>query len=363
MNIAYIDAYHAGSHAAFSRGWSERSRHSFAFVTHPGSHWRWRMRHAGVTGARAIADMHPSPDAIVATGMCPVAELRGHLPARLRAVPLILYMHEHQFDYPTPNRSDAHAVDNAHEAMTNILGTLAADAVWWNSRYTLDTFLAGARSLLRRMPPPRMLERLDEIVPKSSVLPPGVDDALFELSRSRGATPRLLWNARWEYDKGADIVAEALTRCARRGVDFSVDLVGPTTAPTPEMLALRDALGGRTNRFGHQPARDYRRSLAEADLVISGARHEFFGIGVVEAVAAGAAPIVPRTLAYPEVLEDVSVLWHDGTAGGLASTIERACAGLSTRGDAGNTGRDALRRLAWSTRAHELDSALEAHTA
>ncbi len=43
-------------------------------------------------------------------------------------------------------------------------------------------------------------------------------------------------------------------------------------------------------------------ALLDADVVVSTALHEFFGIGVVEAIAAGAFPLLPRRLAYPEVL-------------------------------------------------------------
>lgn len=39
-----------------------------------------------------------------------------------------------------------------------------------------------------------------------------------------------------------------------------------------------------------------------SDLIISTANHEFFGISILEAIAAGAYPVLPKMLAYPEVL-------------------------------------------------------------
>jgi hypothetical protein len=42
--------------------------------------------------------------------------------------------------------------------------------------------------------------------------------------------------------------------------------------------------------------------LEHCQIVISTARHEFFGLGSLEAIRAGAFPVLPRDLAYPELL-------------------------------------------------------------
>ena len=52
--------------------------------------------------------------------------------------------------------------------------------------------------------------------------------------------------------------------------------------------ATMDQLGERVVEFGFLPRDDYLRLLNKADVVISAAKHEFFGISVVEALAAGA---------------------------------------------------------------------------
>ena len=42
--------------------------------------------------------------------------------------------------------------------------------------------------------------------------------------------------------------------------------------------------------------------MAETAVVISTAHHEFFGISILEAIHAGAFPILPNRLSYPELI-------------------------------------------------------------
>ena len=51
-----------------------------------------------------------------------------------------------------------------------------------------------------------------------------------------------------------------------------------------------------------ESAQAYRELLCRADLVISTADHEFFGISILEAVAGGAFPLLPNQLSYPELI-------------------------------------------------------------
>jgi hypothetical protein len=46
---------------------------------------------------------------------------------------------------------------------------------------------------------------------------------------------------------------------------------------------------------------DYARLLASADIAVSTARNEFFGLAMIEACYAACAPLVPDRLAYPEL--------------------------------------------------------------
>ncbi len=51
--------------------------------------------------------------------------------------------------------------------------------------------------------------------------------------------------------------------------------------------------------------------LARGTLVVSTARHEFFGLAVIEAVRAGCRPVLPNRLVYPELFDD-EYLYEEG---------------------------------------------------
>ncbi len=89
------------------------------------------------------------------------------------------------------------------------------------------------------------------------------------------------------------------------GVDFRLSVLGEQFEEAPEVFAAaRERLAGRIDDWGYLETRaDYVAALQAADVFVSTAIHEFFGLAAVEAIAAGAYPLVPERLAYPEVLE------------------------------------------------------------
>jgi glycosyltransferase involved in cell wall biosynthesis len=111
----------------------------------------------------------------------------------------------------------------------------------------------------------------------------------------------ILWNQRWEFDKGPAEFAAAVVALLDQGGDFEVALAGERYGDEPpEFTELRARLGERLVHDDHADVDTYRALLRRADVVVSTARQEFFGIAVTEAIYAGAFPLLPNRLVYPE---------------------------------------------------------------
>lgn len=358
LRILALNAFHGGSHAALLEGWERRSRHDFTTLTLPDRRWKWRMRHAAVTFAERVAALVGEGhrwDLVFATDMLNLAEFRGLVPSAVARLPSVVYFHENQLTYPVREERER----DLHFGMTNLVSAAAADAVWWNSAYHRDEFLAAGADLVSRMPdfPPTSL--VPAIRERSSVLPPGIDPPNGGAEREAGPL-RIVWVGRWEHDKDPETFFRALERLDATPVDWRLRVLGESYAEVPEVFpAARERFADRIDHWGYAASRDeYRRLLGTSDVVVSTARHEFFGIAVVEAVAAGCRPLVPRNLAYPEVLRECDpTVFHDGTAADVASKLAEMAA-HPRRGDPGFTSeiRD---RFAWGRVAADFDREAE----
>lgn len=310
MRILYIEPFLAGSHASFTRVLTTGLDGPWTTITMPGRHFKWRMRgaaaHIALEHAEALAGPH---DVLFCSSYLPLAELLGLCP-HLAALPRVLYFHENQLAYPT---RDGHTGErDDHFGFTQLVSALAATRCVFNSAYNRDSFLEGGEKLLRRMPdrvPPRWIDRIRQrsvVLPVPldlADLPPvGLDDASPGPDRSAG--PVLLWNHRWEHDKNPAAFFSALRRLCDRGASFRVIICGQRfEAAPPEFEEARSLLGDRLLHWGFVRSRnDYVDLVGRAQIVVSTAVHEFFGVSVLEAVHLGARPVVPDRLAYRELL-------------------------------------------------------------
>jgi glycosyltransferase involved in cell wall biosynthesis len=116
---------------------------------------------------------------------------------------------------------------------------------------------------------------------------------------------RIVWAARWEHDKNPELFFKALRILKMRKVEFRISVMGEQFRQIPEVFTTaRQEFANHIDRWGYQQERrDYENALLEADIFVSTADHEFFGFSVLEGAAAGAFPLVPEKLAYPETLE------------------------------------------------------------
>src|SRR5262249_30638050 len=243
---------------------------------------------------------------------------------------------------------------------------LSAEAVVFNSDFHRREFLLRLPKFLPRLPnyDPRWVA--DTITAKAEVLPLGLDVAALERSRrdktSAAATPRILWNHRWESDKQPEMFFAALEALASAGVRFTADVVGESFERRPPVFdAARERLGSRIGRFGFVESRDdYVRCLWDADVVVSTARQEFFGIAMAEAVLCGAHPIAPRGLVYADLYAGPCAsrhLYRDQAE--LVTLLRRALEGERSH-DCGLGAR--LCELDWPAVARRFDARLRALT-
>ena len=366
LKVLALEPYYGGSHRAFLDGWRHRSRHAWTLLTLPAHSWKWRMRASAVTFAHRLADADPVEtrwDVLLCSDMLNLVELKGLCP-RVQGLPAVSYFHENQLCYPVrqPDPRDVHF------GLTNMITGLASKEVWFNSAWHREAFLSHLGELLRRMPARSPGGVCRRIAARSRVHSPGID--LPPRRRRRRAGPlRVLWSARWEHDKDPETFFDAVDQLARRRVEFRLSVIGQAFREAPEVFArARRRLAGHIDRWGYQPTRRaYQAALREADVFVSTARHEFFGIAAAEAVAAGAWPLLPRDLAYPELLEldnrpELDGHFHDGSTGEVAGRLTSLAETLSAGGDIWDgdphRARRAVERFTWERVAGQLDAGL-----
>lgn len=298
MHVALVEPYLGGSHRAWAEGYAAHSSHAVDVVGLPAIHWKWRMQGAHVTLASRLAELGRPIDVVLAGDMVDVAGLIGLARASIGDAPVVTYFHENQLTFPL---SDHDRPDLTY-AMTNWTSMVASDLVVFNSQYHLEAWFDALPGFLARLPDQRHTALVAAVRDRSTVLPIGIDLAAIDaVPPSRGERPVVLWNQRWEYDKGPDEFAAALLALADDDVEFEVVLAGPQFDERPPAFGrLVERLGDRVAHAGEAAPDEYRSFLRRADVVVSTARHEFFGIAVVEAIAAGAFPVLPDRLVYPE---------------------------------------------------------------
>jgi len=307
LQVALLESFWGGSHREAAQGWLRHTKHRVQVETLPPRFWKWRMRGAALEFARRLSAEAMRPDVLLVTSLVDLAHLKAAL---AHPPPALLYFHENQAAYPE-RPGEPQAERDLQFAFTNLASVAAADRVAFNSAYQRRAFLEGMRQILDRMPDARpywVLERADEI---SEVLPLGieVDRLPPRLSKPPGQPPLVLWNHRWEHDKAPEVFFRVLGALAAEGVGFRVAVAGESFRSQPPIFRqAREGLADRVEHWGFVPERAaYYRLLARADVVVSTARQENFGLSLLEAACAGAHPLAPAALSYPEVLP---AQWH-----------------------------------------------------
>ncbi|MGK7911566.1 MAG: DUF3524 domain-containing protein [Synechococcus sp.] len=364
-----MSPYHTGSHAAWANGLRDRSRHRVTLLSMVGRFWKWRMQGGALELSQQViqhCQNYGKPDCLLVTDMTNLPALLALSRPHLDEVPALFYTHENQLTYPTlPGEKR----DLTYAAI-NLLSMVVADAIAFNSDYHCGEFFDELPRLLKHFPDYNHLEVIPHLQDKSFVLPVGLDLQKFDNypvppqpADSNAPLPsrplRIVWNQRWEYDKNPAEFFQALYVLMDQDVPFEVAVAGENFRQQPhEFAEARSKLGDRIVHFGYaESLEEYGRLLLSSDVVVSTAHHEFFGIGVLEAMYCNCYPLLPHRLSYPELIpshlhhrhlyDDFSdlcdrLLW--------AATNESKVRSISLRGIA--------RHYEWQTIVPRYDSAI-----
>jgi len=300
LKIAAIETFYGGSHRVFIDGLVQHSRHKITLVTLPDQHWRCRIKESALEIIQNVDNLEEF-DLIFATSLCNIAELKALVGPT--CPPVVLYVHENQHTYPksTQQRRDFQV------EWIDFMNTVTADLVIYNSNFHRNSYYQELGTFIQEIPHTRLsleywIKRAQE---RSVTLYPGTDtpDNLSK-NESINNVPRILWNHRWEYDKQPNLFLNSLIRCIDAGYDFEVILLGETpSASSNKYKNLINQLSERIFHYGFIESRqDYFSLLASADIVVSTAIQENFGLSIVEAVQCGCFPLLPNRLSYPELI-------------------------------------------------------------
>lgn len=159
---------------------------------------------------------------------------------------------------------------------------------------------------------------------------------------ARGLGPRwVLYPVITYPHKNHRVLVEAFARLAPTHPD--VDLVlaggeGPAEAAVREAVAA-SGVADRIHRTGRVPRAELDALLAGADVVAFPSRYEGFGVGALEAMAAGVPVVAADATALPEVVGEAGTLVDPDDAAGWATALAGLLDDVALRAEAGAAGR------------------------
>lgn len=307
--ILLLSGYDAASHRYWRKLLADRlSQYQWTQLALADRNYAWRIRGSSFNFAfQHSAEISKQYDLVIATSMVDFSSLRGFVPS-LANIPSIIYFHENQFAYPLSDSDNnfEQSANAVNAQLTSIYSALCADKIIFNSSYNLNTFIAGARQLLKRLPekfPDHLLTKIEE---KSLVIAVPIEASISAATRAdslkqANKIPHIVWNHRWEYDKQPKVFFDALLNLKASGYLFRLHVLGQSFRNVPDCFAQAQIdFVDEIESFGYQAETVYQSILDKSDIVVSTALHDFQGLSIMQAISKGCLPIVPDRVAYPE---------------------------------------------------------------
>ncbi|CAJ1962010.1 unnamed protein product [Cylindrotheca closterium] len=346
------------SHQTWASGYQRAStKHDVRIEVISGERWKYRMMAACAEWEEKIS---PEDDILVVDGMFDVTVLMAILRsrgtndpnARMRIPKVYVYFHENQFTTPfTSQDRDKKNNTHWHYGMAHWRSLLVADGFIFNSQTHFDAFAAALPKMINEQCPRDavqwQLQRADSLLKtRCTILPYGLElDELVQFQSKKRSRPtpsselppvgevaellpalesvKILWNARLEEDKNPAAFLDLIHQIRRqvregKGTNKTDSQLLPNSNCPPIQLIILGTDPSKDRKWENrirkefppemilylgwcQDRKEYAKWLQKAHIVVSTAKHETFGISIVESVFSGALPLLPNRLSYPEI--------------------------------------------------------------
>lgn len=365
MKVLLLSAYTAASHQYWIDGLQTHLPEiDWTVLTLPPRHFSWQIRGNSLQWATYQREvLEQEYDCVLATSMVDLSALCGLVPA-LASRPSVVYFHENQFAFPLSDDFDTYSKQSIEPQLVNLYSAMSAHRVAFNSQFNRDTFMQGVKILLNKLPDIQANPVLQQLEKKSRVVHVPLLDEVFIPSKDKANKMfNIVWNHRWEYDKGPERLKLAIEQL-KPDLPLTFHIVGQQFRQQPkEFEFIRQTLANRgwLGEWGFiENRKDYLKLLASADSVLSTALHDFQGLSVLEGVAAGCLPIVPNRLAYRETIPEQyryasNLEDSQEEANGLAAMITTQCKKIGNKKESAIE----LGRFRWRTAKIEYQQLLE----
>lgn len=361
MRILLLEPFLEGSHREWVNGLVRYSSHNMEVMSLPGRHWKWRMHGAAPHFASLLAGQTEKFDLIVATDFLDLSAFLGISRKFSSGIPTVLYFHENQLAYPwSPKDPDIAMQRDRHYAFINITSALAADSVLFSTHYQKNSFLKELPGYLKAFPDFRLDESPEIIGMKSSVVPPGVElpdlSAVFpEDAPKTDRSPVIVWNHRWEFDKGPDLFFKTLYLLKEKEIPFRLVVLGKAYGKVPPVFEeAKNRLHDRILHWGYCDRRaDYYHWLRQSDIAAVTNYQDFFGMSVIEAAWMGCTLLLPHRLAYPEIFGE-HAQWYEND-GEFIGAVEHMLVNYKRR-QTSPVLRENLNKYRWESCIREYDA-------